>query len=120
MPSLTTPAPAVKPRRRINPARLVSCGCTSTPTYCCAEHPQGRAGLVEINGEPYGLRPLGSGPEGGYRLYKVKDGKVYDVDTSAGYPVCDCPDSVFSRDTVEHPFCKHGLALLQLRKDGVV
>jgi hypothetical protein len=114
MPSVTAP------RRRVNPARLTACTCTSRPVYCCTLLPQGQAGLISINGQDYGLRPLGRGPEGGYRFYKVKDGKVYDVDTSAGYAECDCPDFVWNRGTVEHPACKHILALVQLHKDGVI
>jgi hypothetical protein len=121
MASLTAPARQVKPSRpRVLPARLTSCSCTSRPVYRCELLPQGRAGLVEINGEPYGLRPLGREPEDGYRLYKVKDGAVYDLDTSSGYPVCDCPDFVARRGTVEHPFCKHGLAVIDLHRQGVV
>jgi hypothetical protein len=53
MPSVSSPARPVKARRRVNPARLTSCGCTSRPVYHCELLPAGQAGLVEINGEPY-------------------------------------------------------------------
>jgi hypothetical protein len=102
-------------RPRVKPARLVSCSCTDRPIYRCVLLPNGRSGLVEVNGEPYALRCHGHGPEDGYRLTRLASGAVYDLDVSSGVPLCDCPDATY-RDRQ----CKHSLALVQLHTDGVI
>jgi len=103
-----------KARRQVGPARLTSLNVFERPVYRCTMLPEGHAGLIELNGQVYGLQCLGHGPEEGYRFWKPS-GEVYDVDTSGTDPLCDCPDCTFR----EH-VCKHGLALIQLRKQGVV
>jgi hypothetical protein len=116
MPSVSFPARPVKASRRSpQPAKLVSCGCSDRPIYHCDLLPRGRAGLVDINGEPYALRCHGHQPEDGYRLTKLASGAVYDLDVSSGVPLCDCPDATY-RDRQ----CKHSLALVQLHRDGVI
>jgi hypothetical protein len=82
--------------------------------------PLGRAGLLAVNGTVYRIYAVEL-PEAdparvaGYRLVKA-DGTVYDVDTSAGRPCCDCGDATFRRRT--DGLCKHGKAILGLRNDG--
>jgi hypothetical protein len=90
------------------------------PIYCCELLPQGHPGWIAINGQEYHLQCLGHGSRDGYRLHKDGSPEWYDLDTSSGRPVCDCPDYVARRGTVEHPYCKHGLALIQLRKAGAL
>ena len=69
----------------------------------------------ELNGQVYGLQCLGHGPEEGYRFWKADGSGVCDVDTSGNDPLCDCPDCTF-----RERLCKHGLALIQLRKQGAI
>lgn len=122
MTNLASASRPVKPSkpRTIKPAVLASCTCLARPAYHCELLPHGQAGVVEINGTSYDLLPLGDSTRKGYRLTNHDNGNVYDVDTSSGYPECDCPDYLSRRGTVEHPFCKHGLALIRCRKDGVI
>jgi len=107
-------------RKPTKPAKLTSCTCHSRPAYHCTLAPKGLAGVVEINSTFYHLLPLGGDTRDGYRLVKTTDGSTYDVDTSSGRPICDCPDSTFRRQTPEHPYCKHSLGLIDLRRQGAI
>jgi hypothetical protein len=113
----TMPRPEVK-SRTIKPACLESCSCLSQPIYACVIQPAGVEGVVEINGDTYTLIPLGEGTRDGYRLVNTDSGSIYDIDTSNGWPVCDCPDFVARRGrTGPRDQCKHGLALIALRRE---
>lgn len=108
------PAPQAK---TCKPAALDSCSCLSQPIYASEEQPDAGAGCIEINGDYYLILPLGEGTRDGYRLIKEDSGSVYDLDTSNGWPVCDCPDFVARRGrTGPKDQCKHGLALITLRR----
>ena len=125
--TITPRATKVKSNKKNKPAQLRSCVCVSRPAYRCTLAPEGLPGEVEINGGTYELHCLGHDSRGGYRLVKLTpdpdaDPTVYDIDTESGYPVCDCPDFVFRRgdNMPEAPYCKHSLALIELRRKGVI
>jgi hypothetical protein len=75
------------------------------PVWPCLLLPAGYLGLLEIDGQVYGVLPLGEYPSYGFRLTKA-DGTVYDVDTSAPWGwQCDCADATYRP---ERPGgCKH-------------
>ena len=106
--------------RTIKPARLDSCECLSRPVYASDEGPACEGGIL-INGDFYSILPLGEGTRDGYRLVKEESGDIHDLDTSSGYPVCDCPDFTFRRGrTGPLDQCRHGLALIALRKNRMI
>ena len=74
--------------------------------------------IVSINGETYGVVPLGQTSGDGYRVYKA-DGAFHDLDTRTGKPVCDCWDAML-RQGGAHPRCKHMAALQHLRNTRVI
>jgi hypothetical protein len=115
---LFTPRP-VKVERQQKPASA-DVEVLSTPAYSLEAGRVGTAGLITINGLVYGLVPLGRDSRQGFRLYKAKGEKVYDVDTEGGRPRCDCPDAEHQCGTAERPYCKHALSLIQLRQRGVI
>lgn len=85
------------------------------PTY------QGGKGLVYLNGVSYLLICHGATSRDGYRLWKVtRPEDCYDIDTSGGHPACDCKDFEVRCGTPERKFCKHGHALIKLRKLGAI
>lgn len=93
---------------------LRQCLCLIQPTY------EGDPGSVVINGQVYFIQCLGTGSRDGYRLTNQDNGKVYDVDTSSGFPVCDCPDYTVRRGKAKGDYCKHGSALVELRRSNVI
>jgi hypothetical protein len=111
------PSSSPRPARRINPVRC-DCRCILPPVYPTDLLAGGMAGIVIINGTEYDLLPLGPTTRDGYRMTNRDNRKVYDVDTESGFPVCDCPDQLTRRGTVEHPWCKHGCCLMQCRREG--
>jgi hypothetical protein len=115
---LSAPRP-VKAKRPQKPA-TADVEVLSAPAYSLEAGRVGTAGLITINGLVYGLVPLGRDSRQGFRLYKAKDEKVYDVDTEGGRPRCDCPDAEHQCGTAGRPYCKHALALIMLRKEGVI
>jgi hypothetical protein len=119
MQSLATYARPVKPARKLKPA-TADVEVLSAPSYSLEAGRVGTAGLITINGLVYGLVPLGRDSRQGFRLYKAKGEKVYDIDTEGGRPRCDCPDAELQCGTAERPYCKHALSLIQLRKRGVI
>ena len=92
----------------------LQCHCIQRPRYETDEYPA-VAGLVEINDTLYTLTPLGKHSGEGYRLVNLRSGNVYDLDTSSGYPLCDCPDCTYR----QHP-CKHCLALKFFRNTRTI
>lgn len=120
MASLPASAPRVKPSRKGTRPALCEVEVITPPSYSTEAGYAGTAGLVTINGVAYGLVPLGRDSREGYRLYNSKNHNAYDVDTSSGRPVCDCPDQEFQCGTAERPCCKHGAALIRLRRLGVI
>lgn len=106
-----------KPTKARKPAPLpqdVTVECITSPTY------QGGKGLVVLNGSHYLLCCHGATSRDGYRLTKLSDMTAYDVDTADGYPRCDCPDFETRRSRHDGDWCKHGFALIQLRKLGAI
>lgn len=110
MTAKTRKTPVIKPV-------VCECECLARPLYADEDHATGHAGTMAINGTLYTLTPLGRTTRDGYRLVNLDNGKVYDLDTSSGYPTCDCWDFIARRGSVEHKFCKHGTALIKLRRE---
>ena len=90
------------------------------PNYHCDLLPEGLPGMVVFNGTPYTVLPLGDDSRDGYRIENLNNGKVYDVDTSSGYPRCNCLDFTIRRGKIKNDYCKHCLALIKLRKDNIL
>jgi hypothetical protein len=69
------------------------------------------AGVLVINGTPYGVYAhTDAGRVVGYRLTKA-DGTTYDIDVTAEYWSCDCPDYLYRRGGIDPKGCKHTAAL---------
>jgi SWIM zinc finger len=113
---------ATRTRRRVLPVRLEEATVLSRAICVCEMIPAGVPGLVSINGATYTLALNATLPEvgepiiHGYRLTSMESYKSYDL--PADLSTCDCPDWYFRRNTVEHPCCKHQLAVRQFREQG--
>lgn len=109
-------------RRRILPVRLAEATVLSKPICSCEILPAGLPGLVSINDRTYALSLNATLPDvgepivHGYRLTSTDEYKAYDL--PADLSTCDCPDHVFRRGTIEHPCCKHQLAMRLWRERG--
>lgn len=91
----------------------VSCTCLAHPCYSADGEPA-IAGLIEINDCLYTILPLGSQSDEGFRLTNLRNGQVYDLDTSSGQPLCDCIRAM------EVGNCAHDAALRRLRNEGTI
>lgn len=117
----TAAKPAARRKAARKPAQLTSFACHTPPVYEGQKDDSGWNGwgLIEINGVMYWVCCLGRTSRDGYRLVNLDNENVYDVDTSSGFPVCDCPDFL-SRRTNEPQGCKHCLALRRMREQKVI
>ncbi len=106
-------------KRMVNPAKC-EVEVIQKPIYHCTMLPQGMAGIITLNGQAYYVQCLGSDPRDGYRFVKVSTGDCWDCDTSSGHPVCDCADFTFNDRNEVTNRCKHGLALVELRRRNVI
>lgn len=111
-------------RRRVNPAQVRSAAILSKPICCCELIPAGIPGLATINETTYVLAYNATLPEAGepvvhgYRLTSTDTYKSYDL--LADLADCSCPDFIFRRNTVEHPRCKHQIALAIYKESGKI
>src|SRR5262245_66693325 len=106
-----------RPKSPLNPVAVI--GRFLQPPICpCEIVPQGKPGVLSIDGTPYLVSYVGElPPEGepivyGYAITKA-DGTVYHIDTQTrwGQWQCDCPDATYRG---ERPGgCKHVAALRQ-------
>lgn len=106
---------ATRTRRTVKP---VTCDCAihGRLIYPCELIPAGVPVRCTINGADYLLSAHGADETRGYRFAKLGgDGAVYDVDTSDGYALCDCPDAVYQQRA-----CKHAISLSRFREQGAV
>lgn len=117
---MATKTPARHTPAAHKPAQLTSCVTHSKPVYVGRPGADffGRWGLVEINGTYYWVRPHGKTSRDGFQLVNLDNENIYDVDTSTGFPVCDCPDYEVRRGKGPNDGCKHCLALMKMRDRG--
>jgi hypothetical protein len=111
----TVTATRIRKPRIVKPV-VCCCEAQGRLIYPCEMIPAGVPVRVMINGTPYLLSAHGNQPEAGYRLVKQGgDGAVYDLDSSEGYPICDCPDCEINQRA-----CKHCLAIAQFSQQGII
>ena len=109
MESIPSRVPSVKPNRPLQPVPAPVWRWLRRPVWPCVLLPSGYLGLLEINGEVYGVLPLGEYPSRGWRILKAS-GDTYDVDTACSWGwQCDCPDATYRPNRPRG--CKHVRAL---------
>jgi hypothetical protein len=115
-------AAAAKSRKKAPAPQDVVVEVLSAPAYAQEPGYVGKAGMLMISGKTYGLVPLGTDSRQGFRFYTTSRGEevCHDIDTSSGYPECQCPDSLYRCGTAEKPYCRHSACLIKLRRSGVI